>query len=770
MCPFPARIFDKEGKGRRGREKRDSRIGSESESDLDWTGLDYFFRFSSLFRLHTPTHATFHLLPSPKKKMDTDQDGPDIQTLCSTLTHQATTLLSELTAFRAYLDSSSSATAPTLPRARPADTLIGKFHVDVRREVEYLRKHAGALALTLADNNDNNSSTTGIVHQRPGASPDGIHRVRSSNISFLAGVWEGLKRESGVVGVRKNVRYLLPDTGSEAGAGARGGVGTQVSKKKSREARERAKAKAETEAEAKVDVVRAEGERIRGLDGEKNEGTGHGQGHGGPRGTGSENEDVHPHGVNKRDDGTKRKTNSKGVVPRREKESVTVDIISDHGATWIKMFTKSQRWLMMDLAKEGIVDVESEAEEEGEEDYIVDTGTFPSGGPDGHRADGYVDKCGTSPKFVESTAAIDGVKRENEMEHDAALEELKLVKMTREFLNASRTARVGKGHRHPTVQFHLPKISRGTSKDVDKVLAYIQRMGVEVLTAEELHVRKGKHHLSSGTLKDGDNGSREHKLSLQQTFERMVSPSPPPTITDTLNVDCTILIALISDVSHFRQSDVQIPEHYKGNARRDIEAQLQTDIEDPLLPNHIYPILRGRRLICTRKAVEHWRKIVKIMGSPTEAARSRIFLGELNEGDLGDLSNHEMLASLSIHDMPADLQLPLEVVDFDLDDARTKADGSPCRELEMDVMRELAREPRLSSLNCSVFFHGWYRGLTTVSLNRVVSEWLDRAINVVLDNLEARQGLSSDIAEETQFRGPDILICGRERSLLGSEK
>lgn len=115
---------------------------------------------------------------------------------------------------------------------------------------------------------------------------------------------------------------------------------------------------------------------------------------------------------------------------------------------------------------------------------------------------------------------------------------------------------------------------------------------------------------------------------------------------------------------------------------------------------------------------------------------------------------------------PENLHLPIEIVQ---QHEETVRDAS-VKTLDEKVMEKIKRQPRLSPLNQSVFFYGWRRNLTTVSINRVVSEWLARAIDKSLNEIEWEERCSGDIAVERNFRGPQILICGRERSLLGNDK
>ena len=341
----------------------------------------------------------------------------------------------------------------------------------------------------------------------------------------------------------------------------------------------------------------------------------------------------------------------------------------------------------------------------------------------------------------------------------AAVEELKLVKMATEFLLAAKTARVD--HWHPEVHFYLTRIERGASQDIDLVLEHIESKGISVKAANELSLRGSTNNLNGST--EDNSGT----LDLTSTFAKMICPSPsPPPPTTTLNIDCTLLIALTSDISHLSPTSTAIPVHYTDRpSLKDIEQQFSSETTDPLLPNHIYPILAGKRLVCTKTAAAHLRNIVRVMGSEGETRRSNIFLPVGPEDKRGIDALREELRKSSRHAVPEGLQLPIEVIDDDKEQAIGEA-----KKLEEEVMSRLAQHPRLSVLNESVFFHGWRKDVTTVSLNRVVAEWLVRAIDGVLNDLEGEQDCESEIVIERGFQAPKVLICGRERSLLGNDK
>lgn len=617
-------------------------------------------------------------------------ESNNILALYKNLVTQANTLIFELNAFTHYISCQPSSHQPKIS--------LSKFGNDVQREINLLHQHGTAIGLNEPQPqnpsnqpSDNEELTTNMALREPSAlypsepqteeqpafnldTSSSAHRIRSSNIVHLATLWTLMKQCTGFQAVRKQVRYL-PCVGQLRSS--------TPSSKNNRNARMRNQ-KAEQDS-TNVDEQHTQADFSKPSKGAK-----------GPR--------------------------------RHEKEPMTVDIVAQHGGLWIKLYTKTLAWTVMDLAKEGCVDLAS-----------------PSPSSDGGNLD-----------EVEETM----------------LAEIKLVKMAREILAAARSERFGPKHEHPKVCIHLTRISRGKWPDMDVVIRYVEDMGVEVICATDIALPGGPptgEGFESHTTVATDESMKESNRKLDDVFSRMTASPPAPITTQTLNIDSTLLITLISDISHLNRDNVTIPSHYHGRvAGKDIEKQLESELSDPLLPNHIYPILAGKRLVCTAKAAAHVRNLVDVMGSSTETKRSRIFLpvGPQDARNREELAG--MLTRVTQHDVPNALQLPIDVVEAESDSPITdKPTGS--QSLEEDVMERLAHHLRLSPGNRSVIFHGWRQGITTVSLNRVVSEWLNRAINATLDELEAESDTAADVVAERGFSGPLVLICGRERSLLGSE-
>lgn len=117
-----------------------------------------------------------------------------------------------------------------------------------------------------------------------------------------------------------------------------------------------------------------------------------------------------------------------------------------------------------------------------------------------------------------------------------------------------------------------------------------------------------------------------------------------PTAVETLNIDCTILLALVSDRLHL-----------KG--------------DDQLLPSIIWPTMGDRKLVCSREAVEQMRRIIDILGTKNEQARSRIIMGDHKEEDQEEgHTNAKELSSFSGRQIPTNWQLPIIAVDENLTD------------------------------------------------------------------------------------------------------
>ena len=284
-------------------------------------------------------------------------------------------------------------------------------------------------------------------------------------------------------------------------------------------------------------------------------------------------------------------------------------------------------------------------------------------------------------------------------------------------------------YKHPRIRFVLPNIHAGTSPEVDAVLDSIRKTGAIVQCAQDLPAPQSVAELSHHNSPD----------SLTSIFERLLI-DPHTYLTSTLNIDCTILLALVSDLSN---AEITEPEL---RLNRHIRRQVDIETKSQLLPTSLWPAMRGRNLVCTAAAAKRMREIVEIVGSPTEKARTELLLGE---GDLGEgLACDKLIQNFqkfSMHVVPTDWNLPVKVKDDDVD----------FEELPK-VAKKVSAE--LSDINRSVFLYGWARGYTTCSSNCEAH----KLIRGIIEASSKEEG--GELVE-----GPKVWLHSTARSLVGKE-
>lgn len=293
-----------------------------------------------------------------------------------------------------------------------------------------------------------------------------------------------------------------------------------------------------------------------------------------------------------------------------------------------------------------------------------------------------------------------------------------LLKQVEALKKASLATRVR--YRHPAIRLVLPRIKAvPDSKEVGQVLQKIRDMGVIIDTSDTIPTTAA---------------------SIGMVLSKMVADRFS-SFSDTLNVDCTILLAFASDLSHGRVE----PEDWHNKA---IQRQIEMEAQDQLLPNSLWPACGDKKLVCTRQAAVRMQEIVSIIGTNTERKRTTMML------DIDDANKHlsqkqrvEEFQKLSSYPIPPDWQLPIQIIDFETTDSDADAN--------LPSVAEKVAET-LTAINRSVFLFGWATGRTTISSNRAVAKEVEATIE------------ENRLDEET--RGPDIWLCPTSRSLVGKEK
>lgn len=134
------------------------------------------------------------------------------------------------------------------------------------------------------------------------------------------------------------------------------------------------------------------------------------------------------------------------------------------------------------------------------------------------------------------------------------------------------------------------------------------------------------------------------------------------TLTETINVDCTILLALVSDLSHYDTERILAEARARnpgGSLKPVIMRQLEKEVEDQLIQTTLYPLLKGHELVCTEEAAVRMREVVSTIGTVAEKERTALFMGDMGHSTP---ELHEKLSDLSTHPIPANLKLPIKIV------------------------------------------------------------------------------------------------------------
>ncbi|KAJ4349258.1 hypothetical protein N0V95_004749 [Ascochyta clinopodiicola] len=299
--------------------------------------------------------------------------------------------------------------------------------------------------------------------------------------------------------------------------------------------------------------------------------------------------------------------------------------------------------------------------------------------------------------------------RPMDLDDEGDEDQVDIVRNARELARAARANPVQ--GRPPKVRIVLTRIMAGKTKEVDAIIAKIRATGATVQCSEDVPPAQPLDAVLPNLLID-----RTRALS------------------ETLNVDCTILLALISDISH---KPCPILDWYPG----EVQSQIIEEAGENLLPTHLYPAIGSHSMVCTQEAADQMNLIVDTLATDEEKRRAQLLIAQ---GDCEGRSSDDLVAewaSMSDHPVPAGLCLPVRVVPSNIDGIIPRLPAAA---------RKLKEE--MSRLNASIFFYGWAEGLTTLSSNRARARQIEYAIN--------QHGLEDGEA------GPHIWLCGESRSLI----
>ncbi|KAK5115835.1 hypothetical protein LTR85_009429 [Meristemomyces frigidus] len=287
-----------------------------------------------------------------------------------------------------------------------------------------------------------------------------------------------------------------------------------------------------------------------------------------------------------------------------------------------------------------------------------------------------------------------------------------LVKTAKELTHAARCFRVRT--KSPEVHLVLPRIQPGETPELDDILEACRATGATLYCGEDLASASG----------------------IKEAL-RTMAPDPMESFSDVLNIDCTILLAIVSEFSHAKVSK---EPWFHAALRRQVEIE---DNEN-LLPSLLYPAMGSHKLVCTREAVKRMREIVDTIGTPSEKARTAIIMGDESDKSQAELV-HDM-QEWSAYEVPSDWQLPIVVVDQNENDCQASL---PPQALEAGAS--------MTAINRSVFLYGWASGRTTITSNRTVVKQIETDLDKSTKQLD-------------DAVWPRIWLCPTARSLVGKEK
>jgi hypothetical protein len=291
-------------------------------------------------------------------------------------------------------------------------------------------------------------------------------------------------------------------------------------------------------------------------------------------------------------------------------------------------------------------------------------------------------------------------------------DQVDIVKHARQLARAAKANPI-RG-RPPKVHFVLTRIVSGKTREIDALLAKIRATGATVQCA---------HDIPSAP-------------ALELVLPALLSDRQSRAMSDVLNIDCTILMALISDISH---RECEILEWYPGEVR----AQIHEEAEEKLLPTHLYPAIASHPMVTTQEAVDQMDVIVQTLATDAEKTRADVLLGK---GAYASMSCEQLVqewVAMSNHAIPDGFTLPIKTVSSNIT-METVVARLPA------VAATLFHE--LGELNRCIFLYGWAEKLTTLSANRGRTRQIETVLN--------EQGL------EEGEDGPHIWLCGESRSLI----
>ena len=362
--------------------------------------------------------------------------------------------------------------------------------------------------------------------------------------------------------------------------------------------------------------------------------------------------------------------------------SPTVDAVVENGAEWLKVCIFTERKLIRQMAEEG---------------WHPDDSDDTESDSDGPGSDGDGDGDGSS-----------------------------LLGMATQLVKAARLNRC-RG-RPPRVRIYLLNVTESSAPEIEKLLAKVRHAGAPKARGRG---GGGKKRAAVEVLVDCADSAfaRVPVPPLETAFAGLLhSNTQTEGLTQTLNVELTLLISLVSDITHGRVDvqpwfGTQVLSHI-----RDEEHAPGARLAD------LYAAVGGRTLVCTREVADEFNSVISDLGTPTTRARGAILLGKGEDGgdDGASLDGRDLrarLRTLSVYPVPDDLQLPIRVVGEDEFCASKEDVEALVRAGELPAVARRVFDKLDRQYHRSCYLYGWARGITTVSANSLTVQQIYAVAN-----------------------------------------
>lgn len=287
----------------------------------------------------------------------------------------------------------------------------------------------------------------------------------------------------------------------------------------------------------------------------------------------------------------------------------------------------------------------------------------------------------------------------------------------------------------PRIRLVLPKLNREDDEEASVFIEQLERMDPDVQISIE--------DLSSEFLNADPPGTETAIANLSSEDD------PADDLTPTLNLDTTVLIDLMSDITHSKIT----PQDWQADTTRAMILD-ENSTEGGLMAKKLYSVLPGRKLVCTEEVAQHIKKVLETVGTNTERERGHLLVPWTSE-DLAITpeERRRRFCDLSIYPPPENLQIPITVVSTPWSKPGAVIDAISAGTLPpvADALAD-GYENRWLDRKLSVFMHGWSTG------------------DVIVTSEKERPKVVRRIIEEnrthTDEKGPKVYELGMTRNLL----